>query len=167
MTCLEQFDINDDEIVVDGDKTVLEKLIHDLKKDFSKHPAYGELVRICVENLKMIQEDGMPFSWSQLTAKIPLHPLVERFLHSEEVTFVYNAFNDVDDAKEFVRRFGGVNYRNCYSFTRLGIQSFIAFFESGKFLCRDMVKINDWAKVVSVAYGSSSKPRRFLRAEKT
>ena len=41
------------------------------------------------------------------------------------------------------------------------------FVESRKVLCRDMVKINDWAKVVSVAYGSSSKPRRFLRAAKT
>ena len=60
--------------------------------------------------LKIADEGWFPKIYLETTnglGRIWSHDLVDRFLRSEEVTFVYNAFDSMDEAKRWINRFAG------------------------------------------------------------
>ena len=102
---------------INGGKTRLQKLIDDLEKDHSSNSLYGEMLLVRLKDLKRLQNSGCPkFTWEQPEAYLwDNNPQIERFLRSDEVTFVYRnqrLFRTINDARRFLQE-------NCsyYSFT--------------------------------------------------
>ena len=97
-------------------------MISSLKKNFSNNDLYGELLLVRARNLRWLKAAKLPkFSWKQPNAEIPDHPGVERFLKSDEVTFVYQGFNETNAAVSWINQFAGVH--DNYSFNAVARHS--------------------------------------------
>ena len=95
-------------------ESYLELLLKDLQKELSDNDFYIQLMLIRVRNLRSLKETGVPkLTWAQTEAVFP-HPLIQEFLHSENVTFVAK-FQTLYKAKKWIGRFAG--YRRTYSFS--------------------------------------------------
>ena len=102
------------------DENILQRLLHDLKSDFGSKHFYADIMLIRAQKLiiKLQEKDGFPkFSWKQCAALIPRHSKVTQFLRTNEVTFVYDSFESIGEAREWIDRHAGVKLNEGYSFT--------------------------------------------------
>ena len=104
--------------------TFLQKLFRDLSIDFRTNESYGALILVRVQHLNSLTKDGPPkFTWKQPNGKITDHPSVESFLHSGEVTFVYNAFDSMNQARQWINEYAGEDDEDRHSFTAVARRS--------------------------------------------
>ncbi|XP_066929723.1 uncharacterized protein [Clytia hemisphaerica] len=85
---LDEMKTKDDNKMCNADgKSILQRLIIDLKTEFYHHDFYIDLVRVQIQNLKHLQVKGCPkFSWEQPDARFNRNTNIQDFLHSNKVT---------------------------------------------------------------------------------
>ena len=102
---------------------VLRSFVSDnLETDFVNKNTFVTLLQICMSNLESLQNSGiLRHPWRQPFAKFPNDPPVEEFLKSDEVTFVYNHFQTIDEADVWISELSG----SCdkYSFLAIARQA--------------------------------------------
>ncbi|XP_066927010.1 uncharacterized protein [Clytia hemisphaerica] len=101
------------------EKNILQMLLHDLKNEFESKGFYADMMLILVLNfIKSQEKDGLPkLSWKQQFATIQGHDRVTQFLRSNEATYIYDHFENIDEAVEWIKRYAGIKLSQYYSFT--------------------------------------------------
>ena len=110
------------------EKSILQRLIIDLKTDFSHHQYYIDLVRVQTENLNSLRVNGCPkFSWQQPTCRW-IKEEIQDFLAGSEVTHVIaDEFANKEISRSWIKRYARTNLEEGYSFSAVAMQS-----ENGK-----------------------------------
>lgn len=90
------------------DKTVLGDHLKELVKSFSVDSLkkFKEVFEHHLSNLKSSVANHKTFSWEMPLASTPGHPLVEKFLRSNEQSMIYgNVFSSISHARNFASKY--------------------------------------------------------------
>eukprot|EP00111_Clytia_hemisphaerica_P000035 TCONS_00000095-protein len=121
LIALDQFKSKDHEKIYNTNKkSILQRLIHDLKKDFYYNEIYIDLVRVQIENLKPLQDKGCPkLFWEQPDAVFGYDVGIEEFLESDKVRLVVSDDfeNDLEIAHAWINDHAGQYLEDGYSFS--------------------------------------------------
>ena len=122
LTAIRHFEMEGEELMYTArEKFVLQRLVCDLKEDFSGHDLYIDLVTIRIQNLKSLQIQGYPqFGWEQInTVEFRHSPEIQRFLDSNEVTYVHSGFFTFEEARSWMNEYAIPHMDDGYSFTAI------------------------------------------------
>uniref|UniRef100_A0A7M5XH36 Uncharacterized protein n=2 Tax=Clytia hemisphaerica TaxID=252671 RepID=A0A7M5XH36_9CNID len=118
LTSLQAFQING-QSNINKEKQSLEKLIRDLKEDFSQHESYARLVSIRVENLTSLYQEGQPrLHWDQPNAEFPTDENIQAFLRGQQTTYsVLGKFPDLQAAGHWIDAYCRPSFIQSHSFS--------------------------------------------------